>query len=66
MKSQVTYQQAMQAQKYIESYIKMTGQDPADVLTTPGCEKSFPEDVKKAWDTVAAFDRQNEEEGITI
>ena len=62
----VTFQQAMKAQQYIESYIKMMGQDPAEVLTTPGCEKTFPEDVKKAWDVVSAFDRQNEEEGITV
>lgn len=66
MANRITFQQAMKANQYVESYIKMMGQDPADVLTTPGCEKNFPEDVRKAFEVSRAFDRQNEEEGITV
>lgn len=62
----ITLDQALEAEQYVEAYIKHMGGDPAVVLTTEGCEKRFPEDVRRAFDTSKAFWDEQEEAGRTL
>lgn len=58
----ITFQQMQEATRYVTSYLKFSGMDPA--LDYPETEKDIPKtwppDVRKAWETVDLFYKQNE------
>lgn len=62
----ITLDQALEAEEYVDSYIRFNGGDPVAVKNTPGYEKAMPDDVKKAIETFRAFWRSQEEEGRTL
>ena len=66
MEKEITLQQALEAEKYVDSYIQSLGGDPASVRSKEGYEKTLPPDVKKALETSREFWRKKEEEGITL
>lgn len=66
MEKVITLDQALEAERYVNAYIKHMGGDPAEVLTQEGCEKRFPEDVRKAFETSKAFWDEQEKAGRTL
>lgn len=62
----ITLDQALEAERYVEAYIKHMGGDPAEVLTQEGCEKRFPDDVRRAFETSKEFWDRQEREGRTL
>lgn len=58
----ITYSQMREAAQYVNSYIKFTGGDPAldYPLKEEDVPKTWPNDARKAWETVELFYEQNE------
>ena len=47
----VTLQQALEADRYVDSYIRFMGGDPCEVRMKPGYEKTLSPDALKALET---------------
>lgn len=62
----ITLDQALEAEEYVDSYIRFNGGDPIKVKNTPGYEQAMPADVRKAIDTFRAFWKYQEEQGRTL
>lgn len=62
----ITLDQALEAEEYVDTYIKSIGRDPIEVKNTPGYEEHVPQDVRKAIDTFRAFWKYQEEQGRTL
>lgn len=62
----VTLEQALEAEKYVDSYIEFMGGDPDEVRMQPGYEKHLSPDALKALETSRKYWRGLEEQGMTI
>ena len=63
---EITLDQALEAEEYVDSYIRFNGGDPVEVKNTPGYEKQMPPDVQKAIETFRAFWQYQEAQGRTL
>lgn len=61
----ITVDQAIEAMRYVRSYIKLNGGDPYDVDWFGKKPSHLPEDVSRAWDTVVAQADQEAGKGYT-
>lgn len=60
----ITVEQAIEAARYVRSFIKLNGGDPYDVDWFGKKPTYLPEDVSKAWDVVVARADYEAEKGI--
>ena len=55
----VTYQQMLDAYDYVTSYLTFVGLSPTRDYPEENPGNSWPEDARKAWETVDLFYKQN-------
>lgn len=55
----ITYQQMRDAYDYVTSYLTFVGLSPTRDYPEDEPEPGWPEDVKRAWETVDLFYKQN-------
>lgn len=61
---EITLEQALRADAYVNDYIELMGGDPATVKSTPGFEEILPSDVREAVETYRSYWAKMEKKGM--